>query len=153
VRLTTFTDYSLRMLMYLASAPGKKATIAEAARAYGVSEHHMVKVVHLLGKEGLLRNTRGKGGGVELALPPSEISIGRVVRLTEGGDVPAECFDPKRNTCRITSSCRLRRMLAEAVNGFYEVLDCYSLESVTENQPALFRLLHRRSGAAARTVN
>src|SRR5262245_49146122 len=114
MRLTTFTDYSLRMLIYLASAPGGKATIAQVARAYGVSEHHMVKVVHLLGKAGFLKNTRGRGGGVELARPAAEISVGRVIRLTEGEDVPAECFDESTNTCCITGSCRLRWVLRKA---------------------------------------
>jgi Rrf2 family protein len=97
VRLTKFTDYSLRLLMYLAAAPERRATIAEVARAYAISEHHMVKVVHVLGKEGYLTNTRGRGGGVQLARPAREINVGRVVRATEGADRPAECFDTEHN--------------------------------------------------------
>jgi Rrf2 family nitric oxide-sensitive transcriptional repressor len=149
MRLTTFTDYSLRMLIHLASAPEKKATIAQVARAYSVSEHHMVKVVHLLGKAGFLKNSRGKGGGVELALPASRINVGRVIRLTEGKDMLAECFEPSTNTCRITGSCRLQRVLREAAESFHRVLDRYSLEDLVINQVRLQAVLHlqRRAGS------
>jgi Rrf2 family nitric oxide-sensitive transcriptional repressor len=142
MRLTTFTDYSLRMLIYLAFAPEKKATIAEVARVYGVSEHHMVKVVHLLGKAGFLKTTRGKGGGVELARPASEINVGRVVRLTEGEDMPAECFDQATNTCRIAGSCRLQWVLRKAVASFHRVLEQYSLEQLVAHQAKLQAVLH-----------
>jgi Rrf2 family nitric oxide-sensitive transcriptional repressor len=140
VRLTTFTDYSLRLLLYLAAAPEQRATIAEVSQAYGVSEHHMVKVVHLLGKAGVLKNTRGRHGGVALARPPSAINIGRVVRLTEGAARPAECFDPRTNECRIAGACRLRRAFAEAVDSFYETLDKYTLQDLTL-QPVTFTRL------------
>ncbi|HKA45385.1 MAG TPA: Rrf2 family transcriptional regulator [Burkholderiales bacterium] len=153
MRLTTFSDYSMRMLIYLAAAPHQRATIAEVARAYGVSEHHMVKVVHLLGKAGFLKNTRGKGGGVELALPASEINVGRVMRFTEGEDMPAECFDRARNTCRISSACRLQRALHEAVESFYRVLDRYTLESLTANRSKVRVLLRLQPVAEPRTLN
>jgi len=93
VRLTTFTDYSLRVLLYVATAPDGRANIAEIAKKYRVSEHHIVKVVHLLGKEGLLVNTRGRGGGLRLSRAPREINVGQVVRITEEPSVLAECFD------------------------------------------------------------
>ena len=141
MRLTTFTDYSLRLLIYLAAAPGQRATIAEAAGAYGVSEHHMVKVVHLLGKAGLLKNTRGKGGGVELARPARAINIAEVVRLTERGDMPAECFDAETNTCAISPACRLRKALREAVDGFYRALERYTLEDLAIQPTKLTALL------------
>jgi Rrf2 family nitric oxide-sensitive transcriptional repressor len=130
VRLTTFTDYSLRVLMYVAAAPEGRVTIAEVAAAFGISESHLVKVVHLLGKEGVLLNTRGRGGGLRLARPAHEINIGRVVRVTEGMDHAAECFDPEHNTCKLAGRCRLQRALEEAVAGFYAVLEKYSLEDV-----------------------
>jgi Rrf2 family transcriptional regulator, nitric oxide-sensitive transcriptional repressor len=141
MRLTKFTDYSLRLLIYLTAAPGQRATIAEAARAYCVSEHHMVKVVHLLGSKGLLKNTRGKGGGVELARPASAINVGKVVRLTEGRDMPAECFNRATNTCPISSVCNLRHALQEAVDAFYRVLEQYTLEDLAINPPELASLL------------
>src|SRR5689334_15799529 len=80
MRLTTFTDYALRVLLYIATAPEGRANIAEIAAKYRVSEHHIVKVVHLLGKEGLLVNTRGRGGGIRLARAPRDINVGHVVR-------------------------------------------------------------------------
>lgn len=141
MRLTAFTDFSLRLLMYLAAAPEHKATIGEVAAAYRISEHHMVKVVHLLGKLGLLKNRRGKGGGVALARPAREINLGQVVRLTEGGDMPAECFEPQTNACPISGGCRLRGLLREAVGGFYRVLGQYTLEDIAISQPKLIRLL------------
>lgn len=130
MRLTTFTDYSLRVLMYLAASPEKRATIAGVAEAFGISEHHVVKVVHFLGKEGFLLNTRGRGGGLELARAPSAINIGSVVRLAEGGDVPAECFDRESNACVLIKACRLRGVLEEALANFYATLERYSLEDL-----------------------
>jgi len=112
MRLTTFTDYSLRVLIYVATAPAGRATIGEIARAFGISENHLVKVVHRLGQAGLLVNTRGRHGGLRLAVEPSAIGLGRVVRETEGADVPAECFDPGRSECAIVRGCGLRPVLA-----------------------------------------
>jgi Rrf2 family nitric oxide-sensitive transcriptional repressor len=130
VRLTTFTDYSLRVLMYLADAPEARATIAEVAAFFAISEAHLVKVVHFLGREGLLRNTRGRGGGIELSRAPHAINIGRVVRLTEGTDLPAECFDREHNSCRLAGRCRLERALGKALGKFYETLEGYTLEDL-----------------------
>lgn len=142
MRLTTFTDYSLRLLIYLgAKEPGSRATIAEVAAAYGISENHLVKVAHRLGREGLLENARGHGGGLRLARPPRDINIADVVRFTEGGDVPAECFDRARNQCAITRGCRLRGALAEAVDAFYAVLARYTLEDLVRQRAPLARML------------
>jgi Rrf2 family nitric oxide-sensitive transcriptional repressor len=116
--------------MYLAAAPGKRVTIAEVAKAFGISEHHVVKVVHFLGKEGFLENRRGRGGGLQLALAPAAINVGRVVRLAEGGDTPAECFDRESSACVIVNACRLRGVLEEAVADFYASLERYSLEDL-----------------------
>src|SRR5438477_1570970 len=118
MRLTTFTDYSLRVLMYLATNPRPRATIAEIAAAFDISENHLMKIVHFLGKAGLLVNVRGKGGGLQLGAPANTISIGHVVKLTEGTDRPAECFDPEANVCRITSACRLRQVFDDALRAF-----------------------------------
>ncbi len=147
MRLTTFTDYSLRLLIYLAAEPDQRATIGEVAAAFGISEHHLVKVVHLLGKEGILINTRGKGGGLELAEPPASINVGRVVRLTEGAHRPAECFDRERNTCVIANICRLPPALVEAMDAFYAVLDRYSLEDLKVGSAQLNRALLPRPTA------
>jgi Rrf2 family nitric oxide-sensitive transcriptional repressor len=127
MRLTTFTDYSLRVLMYVAAAPERRATIGEIARAFAVSEHHLVKVVHFLGQHDLLSNTRGRRGGVRLARSPGEINVGAVVRLTEAGDMPAECFNRKTNRCILAGRCRLQGALREAVDAFYATLSRYTL--------------------------
>jgi Rrf2 family nitric oxide-sensitive transcriptional repressor len=141
MRLTTFTDYSLRVLIYVAAAPDRRTTISEVARAFGISENHLVKVVHFLGKTGLLANVRGRGGGLKLAVPASAVNIGQVIRMTEAGDMPAECFNRHTNTCPITPNCRLRAILGEAVQSFYGVLEKYSLQDLARNRAALSKIL------------
>lgn len=141
MKLTTFSDYSLRVLLYLAAQPGRRATIAEIADAFGISESHLNKVVHHLGQNGWLANVRGRGGGLELARAPGRIRIGAVVRQTERADVPAECFDRESDRCVITDACRLRGVLAEAVAAFYGVLDRYTLADLVRNRATLSRLL------------
>jgi len=145
MRLTTFSDYSLRVLIYLAAAPDTRSTIADIAGAFGVSEHHLVKVVQLLGREGVLRTTRGRKGGVELARPATEINVGELVRLTEGGDMPAECFDEETNTCVLAGGCGLQRILKEAVDKFYAALGQYSVADLRAS-PRKAALLLRRAG-------
>jgi Rrf2 family nitric oxide-sensitive transcriptional repressor len=137
VRLTTFTDYSLRVLIYLASSPEHRATIAEVASAYRISEHHLVKVVQFLGKEGILINTRGRGGGMRLAREPSKINVGRVVHAAEGAGRPAECFDPDTNTCALRGVCRLQRVLGDAMKAFYASLDGFTLADIGLPAPKL----------------
>jgi Rrf2 family transcriptional regulator, nitric oxide-sensitive transcriptional repressor len=141
VRLTTFTDYSLRVLIYLGTRPAERATIADIATAFGISENHLVKVVHFLGKEGLIATTRGRGGGMRLAVAPKSIGVADVVRRAEGEDLPAECFDRERNSCVITGDCRLRGVLHEALNAFYGVLEQYTLADLVRNRAALAKVL------------
>ncbi len=141
MRLTTYTDYSLRLLMYLAAQPGRRATIAEVAAAYGISTHHMTKVAHGLGRLGWLATVRGQGGGLELAQPADRIGIGRVVRGTEGADLPAACFGDAPAACAILGACRLRGVLAEAVDAFYASLDRHTLADLVRRPRALTRLL------------
>jgi Rrf2 family nitric oxide-sensitive transcriptional repressor len=127
MRLSAFTDYSLRMLMFLAATPEGRGTIAQVANAFGISEHHLVKVAHFLGRNAILANTRGRNGGLRLARPASEINLGRLVRLTEGRDLPAECFDPRTSSCRLAGACRLKGALQEAVEAFYAALERYTV--------------------------
>jgi len=154
MKLTSFTDYSLRVLVYLAAQPGRRATIAEIATAFDISENHLTKVVHFLGQVGLLANVRGKGGGLDLARAPSEIVIGDVVRRAEGAVVPAECFGENPGHCCIAPVCRLRGVMQEAIEAFYGVLDGCTLEDLAHNRPALARALFverppRRAGTPA----
>jgi Rrf2 family nitric oxide-sensitive transcriptional repressor len=141
MKLTAFTDYSLRVLIYLAAQPGQRGTIAAIATAYDVSEHHLTKVVHFLGKAGLLANVRGKGGGLELGELPERICVGAVVRQTEGHAMVAECFAEEGGNCCIAPVCKLRGVLGEAVKAFYAVLDRYTLADLVSNRQELATIL------------
>jgi len=141
MRLTTFTDYALRVLLYVATAPEGRARIADIAGTYRISEHHLVKVVHHLGKQGLLANTRGRGGGLRLARPASEINVGEVVRTTEKPGVLVECFAPG-GKCVITDSCRLAGALQKAHDAFYEVLHGFTLEDLLVSPQRMTQILH-----------
>ena len=146
MRLTSFTDYSLRVLIYLATQPGRRATIAEISAKFQASENHLTKVVHFLATEGVLATVRGKGGGIGLARAPGDIGVGDVIRLTEGQAMPAECFGAG-SSCAIAPVCRLRGVLGEAVAAFFAVLDRYTLEDLVANRDALDAIL--RIGALA----
>jgi Rrf2 family nitric oxide-sensitive transcriptional repressor len=153
MRLTAFTDYCLRVLIYVAAQPERRATIGEIARSYGISEHHLTKVVHFLGKVGLLANVRGKGGGLALARPATDIVVGDVVRQAQGRDRAAECFDGEHSQCSIASLCALKDVLAEALAAFHAVLDRYTLQDLVRNRSSLARILfvpHAASGGAAK---
>lgn len=141
MKLTAFTDYSLRTLIYLAAQPERRATIAEIAAAFDISQNHLTKVAHFLGQCGWLANVRGKGGGLSLAMSTVAIRVGDVVRRTEGAALPAECFSAEGGHCSITSVCRLRKVLGEAVEAFYAVLDRYTLADIARNQRALAGIL------------
>ena len=143
MRLTSFTDYGLRVLIYVASQPEGRATIAEIAAAFAVSENHLTKVVHFLGKSGYLHTTRGRGGGLRLARPADRINVGEVVRRAEGVVVAAECFEPASNTCVIAGGCRLRGALTEAVKAFHAVLAQYTLQDMIANRASLIRVWNR----------
>ena len=150
MKLTSFTDYSLRVLIYLAAEPGRRATIAEIASSYELSEHHLTKVVHFLGKHGWISTVRGKGGGIVLGRPAEDIGVGAVVRDTEGAAMPAECFDAENHRCAILKGCRLKKVLAEAVRGFYEVLDRYTLADISRSPQVVSTIVefHRRADVA-----
>ncbi len=141
MKLTTFSDYSLRVLIYLGTLRQGRATIADIARAFEVSENHLVKVVHFLGKQGWIATTRGKNGGLELALPPAQIGLGEVVRGTESQVLPAECLGSRCDDCAIGPMCRLRGMLHEAAVAYHAVLDRYTLADMVGNRQELARVL------------
>ncbi len=141
MKLNAFTDYSLRVLIYLATQPTERATIADIATAFEVSANHLTKVVHFLARTGWVTSVRGKGGGLELGMPPELIGVGDVVRAAEGSPLPAECFDEGGGQCRIGAVCGLRGVLGEAVNAFYATLDAYSLADLVHNRPALAGIL------------
>ena len=130
MRLTLYTDYAVRMLMFVALRDGQRGTIREIAAAYGISRNHLMKVAHNLQREGYLTTTRGKGGGLQLALPPDQIRLGTLVRTMEPDMILAECFGPC-NQCVITPNCRLKYVLDDALRAFLAKLDEFTLEDVT----------------------
>jgi Rrf2 family nitric oxide-sensitive transcriptional repressor len=141
MKLTTFTDYCLRVLIYLGTDADRRATIAEIAASFNVSESHLMKVVHFLGKQGWVATVRGKGGGMSLGAPAGSICLGDVVRASEGAPVPAGCFGVSEDHCSIARLCRLRSVLGEAVRAFLCVLDQYTLADLVVNRDALAPIL------------
>ena len=148
MRLTSFSDYALRMLMYAASAGERLITIEETSRVYGISRAHLMKVVNILTKTGYLRGVRGRSGGFTLARRPEEIILGAVLRATEPDFALVECF-ATGNQCVITECCRLPRVLNEALSSFVTTLDRYTLADIMLAESD-FRLASR-DGADARS--
>lgn len=137
MRLTLFTDYALRVLMYLGLKRGELATIREIAERYRISENHLMKVVHQLGKDGFVDTIRGRQGGLMLARAPKEINIGDVVRRYEDDLRLVECFDRKTNTCPIAGACSLTGVIGDALAAFLKVLDRKTLADVLISSPAV----------------
>ena len=130
MRLTKYTDYALRALIYAAVHEDRLVSTEEIAAAYGISLHHLVKIVNQLGKEGLLEVRRGRTGGLRLARPAAEIGIGAVVRACEPDFALVECLEGEGGGCPITPGCALIRPLLEAKDAFLAVLDRYTLADV-----------------------
>ena len=130
MQLTKFTDYSLRVLIYLARHTERLATIAEIAGAYDIPAAHLTKVVHKLGQRGYIVTVRGKGGGMRLARSPDMINIGNLVRDSEDNMDIAECFDSENRTCPMLPACALKSVLIEARKKFLATLDQYKLSDI-----------------------
>lgn len=145
MRLTSFSDYALRLLIFAATRPEKLVTIAEVSRVYGISRNHLMKITSALAQGGYVETQRGNGGGLRLARPPSEISIGAVVRLTEASTDLVECADRRTNTCVIAPACGLMGVLFDALQAFYERLDRVTLADVTRNPERLNRIFELQS--------
>lgn len=144
MRLTVQSDFSLRVLIFVAAKRGALATIPEIAAAYDISRAHLMKVVHQLGKLGYLQTVRGRSGGIYLAKPASAICVGAVVRATEEGTL-VPCFSRSAPAgepgCRIDGACRLKGMLAEALHAFFDVLDHYTLADIVDDRAVPLRRL------------
>jgi Rrf2 family nitric oxide-sensitive transcriptional repressor len=123
MRLTSYTNYSMRILMYCALHRGELVTIADIARDFDISRAHLLKAARRLGQLGYLQTMRGRSGGVQLAMEPPEISVGEVVRALETSDDFVECFNLETNSCRLAGTCRLTGMLRRALEAFYRELD------------------------------
>jgi Rrf2 family transcriptional regulator, nitric oxide-sensitive transcriptional repressor len=127
VQLSLHGEYALRVLLYLGAHPGRVVSTAEISGSYGISKHHLVRVMHTLGENGYLRLIPGRTGGVLLAMEPHLIRLGDVVRQAEPTLRLAECFDAKNNTCGIASVCSLKPVLKEALSSFLTSLNRYTL--------------------------
>ena len=134
MRLTTFSDYALRALMYAATAGDRLVTIEETAKTYNVSRAHLMKVVNILTRTGYIKGVRGRSGGFTLAKRPEDISLGEVVRATEPDFALVECF-AAGNNCIITKNCRLPEVLNEALRSFVATLDQYTLADIVLTRP------------------
>jgi len=145
MHLTRYSDYSLRVLIFLAAKRDDElATIPEIAGAYGISRAHLMKVVQLLGQLGYVETLRGRNGGLKLGMTPEKIKVGQVLRQTEESFQLVDCFSADATGargCAITPACKLRGMLAEALQAFLGVLDRYTLADIVEGRAAPLRRL------------
>lgn len=141
MRLTIYTDYALRLLMYLALKNDGLATIGEIAKSYGVSKNHLMKVAYQLGTAGYVETVRGRSGGLRLAKPAESIGLGEIVRHTEPDMALVPCFQPIDAPCTIQRCCVLRKALDKARTAFVDVLDGYTLGDLTRPRSPLQELL------------
>ncbi|MGB8313952.1 MAG: Rrf2 family transcriptional regulator [Aestuariivirga sp.] len=140
MRIATYSDFALRLLMYTAVKHPAYVTITEVSEAYGISKNHLMKVTHELALAGYLDTLRGRNGGLRLARPAKEINVGQVVRLTEKGSALVECFDPATNTCVITPACKLKHVLNDALEAFFRTLEQTTLADLIKSKRSLSAL-------------
>ena len=142
MKLSLFSDYSLRVLIYASLREGM-FQLQDVSEAYGISRNHLAQVVHRLGQLGYLENRRGRGGGCRLALLPNEVRLGQLLRQTEDQPKIMECFDPLTNSCSLSGCCLVKGALAEAMTAFYASLDQHTLADIAlgPQRAALTRIL------------
>lgn len=141
MKLTRYTDYAMRVLLYLGARPDQICSIQEISNAYAISHNHLMKVVHDLGKAGYVASVRGRGGGIRLARPATEIVVGQVIRHTEEGFDLVDC-----GSCVVAPACGLTGVLNEALHAFMAVLDRYTLEDLLQRKVDFAALLQRATG-------
>ena len=141
MRLTKQTNYAVRMLMYCAANDGHLSRIPEIARAYGVSELFLFKILQPLNKAGLVETVRGRNGGVRLPKPASQITLFDIVKVTEDSFSMAECFDAGEVDCPLVDSCGLNTALRKALNAFFDVLSQYTIDDLVKSRPQINFLL------------
>lgn len=145
MKLTLYTDYSLRVLMYLAADPDQTSTIQEIADSFNISKNHLMKVAYELGQASYVETVRGRNGGLRLARPAEEIKLGDLVRECEGDFTLVECFDAEHNQCVLTPVCKLKHVLREALDAYFQSLNQYSLADLLEQRQKLVKLLSLNS--------
>jgi Rrf2 family nitric oxide-sensitive transcriptional repressor len=140
MHLTQFSDYSLRVALYLATHPDRLSSVDEISRDYGISRNHLAKVVQRLAELGVVESVRGRRGGLRLGKAPTELNVGWLVRKTEPHFDLVECFDPETNTCPIAPACGLKGALFQAQRAFLAVLDGYTLADFLPHRRELLEL-------------
>lgn len=141
MKLSAYSDYSLRVLMQAAVRSPHRITVDEVAGTFGISRNHLVKIVHDLGRSGYLETYRGIGGGFTLGQPADEIGVGNIVRLCEEGESVIECTHRREGPCRLRPVCQLKTVIDEASAAFFEVLDQYSLADLVAKPSRLRHVL------------
>lgn len=141
MNITKFSDYALRVLIYLAVHAEEKSTAETISVAYDISYHHVAKAAQWLVREGYVQSERGRSGGISLLKPAAQINIGDVVKAAEAGTVLVECHKPEGGTCCIAPACGLNHALAEAEAAFFKTLQNYSLADIVKNKSKLLALL------------
>lgn len=147
MRLTAYTNYALRTLVYCALHPGQLVRIQDVADAHGISKAHLLKAARQLGQLGYLENVRGRTGGVRLGMAPEDIVIGEVVRHTEGDLEVVECFNPGTNTCPLIGVCKLSTLFRTGLSAFFAELDKVTLADMITNGPVQLEQLNRHRDA------
>jgi Rrf2 family nitric oxide-sensitive transcriptional repressor len=153
MQLTYFSDYSLRLVLYLAMHPDRLVSVQEVSRAYGISHHHLVKVVQLLVDKGLVASVRGRRGGLRLNRRPEEINVGAVVRVTEPHFDIVECFNGVKNTCPIAPACGLMSVFQHAQRSFLDVLDRHTIADFLPRRHALLKIWKRAADDGFKTAS
>ncbi|MGO9428848.1 RrF2 family transcriptional regulator [Rhodoblastus sp.] len=134
MRLTSYSNYALRILMVATMRRGELVTVHEVAESFGISKAHLVKCVHQLGLWGYLENVRGRNGGFRLAKDPAKITVGEIIRKTEDELDLVECFDAVTNTCPLIGICKLGKLFKQACRAFLDVLDGVTLADISSNR-------------------
>lgn len=137
MRLTSFTNYALRTLQLAALRSPDLVRVEDVVQIHRLARPHIAKTVHVLGREGYLETLRGRGGGFRLGRPPQDITVGEIVRLTEGPIEVVECFNPDTNTCPLLGVCKLSRAIKEATRAFMAVLDDLTIADIASNRSQL----------------
>jgi Rrf2 family nitric oxide-sensitive transcriptional repressor len=152
MRLSDYTDYALRVLMYCAAHRDRLVTIGELAEQHGLSKSHLMKVVNDLAHHGLLDTVRGRGGGLRLLAEPESIRIGDVVRATETDFRLVECFDAATDACTLSPSCRLKHLFDDALGRYFGALDGATLADMTSRPSAALETSKRSPAGRQRTA-
>lgn len=137
MKLTGYTNFALRSMQLAVLRAPDLIRVDDVVKVHGLARPHIVKIVHDLGKAGYLQTVRGRGGGFRLAKPPEDITVGEIVRLTEGSMDLVECFNPTSNTCPLIGICRLSKAFQQAAAAFIAVLDGVTIADIAANRGAL----------------